>query len=105
LDRDRRLRGDQRDPVRRRLRNDVAMTEMTLVRAQGKMVVLLAAMLHGAGVTPFSEFAAKLGVYAVAVSDDEPAEGQILAYWAGMVREMAPPDSFDPLSGQPFESG
>lgn len=81
------------------------MTDLTLIRAQGKFVVLVAAMLAGAGVKTFGEFAAQLGLYAVAVSDDEPAEGEILAYWAGMVREMAPPGTLDPLTGRPFERG
>lgn len=72
------------------------------MRAQGKLVVLLASMLQGAGVKSFSEFAALLGIYAVTVAEEEPAEGEILAYWAGMVREMAPPEAFDALKGEPF---
>jgi hypothetical protein len=105
LDRHHVVRGDEPRLSRDRFCPAFAVTDFTLIRAQGKLVVILAAMLHGAGVTPFSEFAAKLGIYAVAVSDDEPAEGQILAYWAGMVREMAPPESHDPLGGKPVERG
>jgi hypothetical protein len=51
------------------------LTELTLIRAQGKLVTLLAAMLEGAGVQTVGEFAAKLGIFAVTVAEDEPAEG------------------------------
>lgn len=71
------------------------MTDLTLLRAQGKLVILLAAMLQAEGIKSLAEFAAQLAVYAVAVADDEPAEGEILAYWAGMLQEILPPADLD----------
>jgi hypothetical protein len=78
------------------------LTDHTLIRAQGKLVILLAAMLQSASVQSVGEFAAKLGVFAVTVGEAEPAEGEILAYWAGMVRDLAASDTVDPLTGRPF---
>ena len=69
------------------------MTNITLLRAQGKLISLLAAIQEGADIHPVAELAAKLGVFAVAVAEDEPAEGEILAYWAGMLRGLAASDA------------
>jgi hypothetical protein len=67
-----------------------SVTDLPLMRAQGPLVVFLATMLQTAGVKSLEEFSAQLGLYAVTVAETEPGEGEILAYWAAMVREIAP---------------
>jgi hypothetical protein len=75
--------------------------EAAHIRAQGKLVTLTAAVLQTAGVKPMADFAALLATFAVAVGETNPCEGEILAYWAAMVREgdlagTVDPDPRDP---------
>ena len=65
------------------------MIDGVLMRAQGKVVAFLAATLHGAGITPMSEFAARLDACAEEAGGDAPAEAQILSKWAAQVRMLA----------------
>ncbi len=57
--------------------------------AQGKALALVAAMLQRGGVISVEEFGNILGLFAVTVGETEPDEGDILALWAGIVRESA----------------
>lgn len=57
--------------------------------AQGKAFALIAALMQRAGIVSVEEFGALLGVFAVAVSEDDPEQGDILAVWAGVVKESA----------------
>jgi hypothetical protein len=65
--------------------------DRALVVAHGKLVALVASVLHGAGITTTDEFARLLSVYAETVGETEPAEGEILALWAETVDQMLPP--------------
>lgn len=60
------------------------------MRAQGQLVVFLASLLQRQSVLKVEEFAQLLQVFADAVSETDPGEGDILAYWASAAREMAP---------------
>ena len=68
---------------------DCAAADIAVIRAQGKAVAMLAAVLASANVTPMKEFGDLLAVFAVTVSETDPEEGQILAYWASIVRDGA----------------
>ena len=63
--------------------------DRTLILAQGKALALLAAMLQRGGIIDASEFGNLLGIYAVTVAETEPDQGDILAVWAGIVRDSA----------------
>jgi hypothetical protein len=52
-------------------------------------LALVAAMLQRGGVISVDEFANILGIFAVTVGESEPDEGEILALWAGIVKESA----------------
>jgi hypothetical protein len=69
------------------------VSDLTLMRAQGKVVALIAAMLQGAGIQPMDEFANLLGLFAATVAEDDEDEGHILAYWAALVRDGVPAGS------------
>jgi hypothetical protein len=71
------------------------------IRAQGKLVIVIAAVLQTAGIKSMAEFAALLGTFAVVAGEANPREGEILAYWAAMVREGALAGSVDPHPGEP----
>jgi hypothetical protein len=70
----------------------------TLLHAQGKLVAFVAAMLQAAGIQQMEEFAALLGVFAATVAEEDAAQGEILAYWATIVRDGAPPTGNPELS-------
>lgn len=57
--------------------------------AQGKALALVAAMLQRGGVISVEEFGNILGLFAVTVGETESDEGDILALWAGIVKESA----------------
>jgi hypothetical protein len=63
--------------------------DTALIGAQGAALALVAAMLQRAGVVPAEEFGQMLGILAVTTSEVEPEEGDILAVWAGIVKESA----------------
>lgn len=65
------------------------MRDLAAIQAQGELVATIADMLQGAGVQSTTEFSNLLGLFAVVVSEDCPDEGQILAYWASVVRDHA----------------
>lgn len=72
-----------------------------LVRATGQLAVVLAAYLHRQGIVSPNALAESLGMMAV-VSDDNPKAGQIVAYWASLLQDLAtdlqsrPPADTDP---------
>ncbi|WP_313534110.1 hypothetical protein [Haematobacter sp.] len=49
--------------------------------------MLLATMLHARGVMDMEEFAGTLAVFSVVVTEDNAAEGDILAVWAGLMKD------------------
>ena len=61
-----------------------------LMRAQGHLVVFLASLLQRQGVIQAGEFAGLLQVFADATAETDPAEGEVLAFWAAAVRTIAP---------------
>lgn len=63
--------------------------DTAVVRAQGKVVAMVAAVLAGAEVTTVSEFGDLLAVFAVTVRETDPEEGDILSYWASVVHAAA----------------
>lgn len=60
------------------------------MRAQSQLVVFLASLLQRQNVLKVEEFARLLQVFADAVAETDPGEGDILAYWAATARDMAP---------------
>jgi len=71
------------------------------IRAQGKLVIVIAAVMQTAGIKSMDEFAALLGTFAVVAGEANPREGEILAYWAAMVREGALARPADSHPGEP----
>lgn len=65
--------------------------DRALVCAHGKMVALVASVLHASGVTRTDEFARLLAVFAETVREDDPQEAEILELWADTVAAMLPP--------------
>jgi hypothetical protein len=65
-----------------------------LVRAQGKSVAFLASLLQGRGLLTADEFAALLNAFAETVGESKAREGEILAYWAEVVRQFRAPGAF-----------
>lgn len=61
--------------------------DRAVITAQGKTLMLLATMLHARGVMDMEEFAGTLGVFSVVVAEDNAAEGDILAVWAGLMKD------------------
>ncbi len=61
-----------------------------LMRAQAQLVAFLASLLQRRGVLKVEEFAQLLQVFADAVAETDPEEGDILAYWASTARDIAP---------------
>ncbi len=74
------------DLVRRAL---AAMRDLQSIQARGELVATIASLLQGVGVQSVAEFSDLLGLFAVVVAEDCPDEGQILAYWASVVRDQA----------------
>jgi hypothetical protein len=60
------------------------------MRAQGQLVAFLASLLQRRGLLKVEEFAGLLQVFAEAVAETEPGEGEILASWAAAARDMTP---------------
>lgn len=60
------------------------------MRAQGQLVAFLASLLQRRGVLKVEEFSQLLQVFADAVAETDPGEGDILAYWASAARDMVP---------------
>ena len=63
------------------------MIDAVQMRAQGRVLVLVAKLLEEQGVMLTGEFKALLGVFAAAVGEDDASEGAILAYWAGSITD------------------
>ncbi|ODT43325.1 MAG: hypothetical protein ABS59_23875 [Methylobacterium sp. SCN 67-24] len=61
--------------------------DRALIAAQGKALTMLATMLQVRGVLEVEEFAGTLGVFSVVVAEDNLLEGDILAVWAGILKE------------------
>ena len=65
--------------------------DRALVSAHGKMVALVASVLHAKGVTTTDEFARLLKVFADTVGETDAEEAEILALWSKTVADMLPP--------------
>ena len=59
-----------------------------LILATGKAMALVAAMLQRGGIVTAEVFGGLLAVFAVTVAEDEPEEGDILAVWASIIKEV-----------------
>lgn len=64
--------------------------DRALVAAHGKMVALVASVLHAAGVTTTDEFARLLQVFAQTVAEADPEEAEILSLWSDTVAALLP---------------
>lgn len=60
-----------------------------IVRAMGGALAMFSAMLSRKGIVETAEVANLLGIYAVATSETDKAEGMILGCWAAMLRDVA----------------
>ncbi len=65
--------------------------DRALVSAHGKMVALVASVLHAKGVTTTDEFARLIQVFADTVGETDPEEAAILELWSQTVAAMLPP--------------
>ena len=65
--------------------------DRALVCAHGKMVALVASVLHASGVTTTDEFARLLKVFADTVGEADADEAEILTLWSETVAAMLPP--------------
>ena len=59
-----------------------------LILATGKAMALIGAMLERGGIGTAEEFGGLLAVFAVTVAEDEPEQGDILAVWASIIKEV-----------------
>lgn len=64
--------------------------DKALVSAHGKMVALLASVLHASGVTTTDEFARLLKVFADTVGETDAQEAEILTLWSETVSALLP---------------
>jgi len=64
--------------------------DRALVSAHGKMVALVASVLHAAGVTTTDEFARLLRVLAETVGETDEQEAEILMLWSETVATLLP---------------
>ena len=71
----------------RRRRYRVSAADRALICAQGKALTLLLTALQARGHLEVSEFADMLGVFSVVVAEDDDLEGDILAVWAGIMKQ------------------
>lgn len=68
---------------------DVPLPDAALVRAMGGALSIFATLLSRGGIADMSEIANLLGLYAVATSQTDEAEGWVLGCWAGMLKDVA----------------
>jgi len=71
----------------RRRRYRVSAADRALICAQGKALTLLLTALQARGHIQVAEFADMLGVFSVVVAEDDDIEGDILAVWAGIMKQ------------------
>jgi len=64
-------------------------TVRDLIHAIGGLTTILAAHIEGAGLTTIAKVADHLGEYAAITAETEANAGDILAYWAGVLRDVA----------------
>jgi hypothetical protein len=60
------------------------------MRAQGHLMVFLASLLERRGIVAPGELASLLQLYAGVVTESEPGEGAVLAYWAAVAAGATP---------------
>lgn len=64
--------------------------DRALVSAHGKMVALMASILHAKGITTTDEVAKLLKVFSETVGETDPEEAEILALWSQTVAAALP---------------
>lgn len=64
--------------------------DQALVAAHGKMVALVASVLHAAGVTTTHEFTRLLKMFADTVGEADAQEAEILTLWSETVAALLP---------------
>jgi hypothetical protein len=63
--------------------------ETALSGAQARFALFMASLFERAGLTPMAEFASLLDAFAETVTETDPAEGALLAEWAGAIAATA----------------
>jgi hypothetical protein len=61
--------------------------DRTLIAAQGKALLLLTTTLHARGSLDADEFAEVLGIFSVLSAEENELEGNVLAIWAGIMKD------------------
>lgn len=61
--------------------------DRALIAAHGKALAMLATTLQARGVLDVEDFAGTLAVFSVVVAEDSELEGDILAVWAGILKD------------------
>ena len=72
--------------------------DLTLVRAQGAALALIGVLLEREGVVAHGEFSRMLGLLAVAASETDVDEGEVLAVWAALTSDAHPGSPSDAAS-------
>ncbi len=67
-----------------------------LVRAQARAFAMLCAYLERDGLIPRGELGRSLGLLAVITAETDPDAGDIMAAWAGIIRDTGEPDAVTP---------
>lgn len=80
------------DPADRLVRVGLTtMRDLASIQARGELVRSIAELLEDAGIQSAEEFGNLLGLFSVIVAEDGGEEGDILAYWASLVRDETQP--------------
>jgi hypothetical protein len=75
------------EPDEELLRQAAVAADPTIVRAMGGALAVICTVMERHGGTSVEEIAKLLGFYAVVTDETASAEGLILGYWAGVLRE------------------
>jgi hypothetical protein len=68
-------------------RQRITQAERALIGAQGKALTMLVTALQARGHLDVAEFAETLGIFSVVVAEANALESDILAVWAGTMKE------------------
>jgi len=68
-------------------RHRITPTERALIGAQGKALTMLVTALQARGHLNVEEFSSMLGIFSAVVAEDDALQGDILAVWAGTMKE------------------
>lgn len=71
-------------------RSQLSRTERAIIGAEGRALIMLVSLLHARGHLDMKEVSSMLGLFSVVVGEENELEGDILALWAAMMKDVAP---------------